>query len=125
MIPTLFFPTPRQFAILAVLIGLALAYAFYLRFAVIQDPDAGFACASVQSWFCNTRRVVLTLFMQNVFGWTALVAAVVNLWRPSVLITAVALLAAAFGLVLFNVQLAALAVTLVLFSLARRAPEPE
>jgi len=111
--------------ILAALTGLAFAYAFYLRFAVIQDPNAGFACEQVQSWFCNSRRVVLMLFMQNLLGWTALVAALLNLWRPSVLIMAVALAASAFGLVLFNVELAALAVTLLLLSLARRAPEPE
>jgi hypothetical protein len=45
--------------------------------------------------------------------------------RPSIVLCTIALIAIGFGLVLYNASLAALAVALLVFSLARPAPEPE
>jgi len=55
----------------------------------------------------------------------ALIAAALNLLRPSLAFFAVALATAGFGIVLYNVALSALAVGLLIVSFARRAPEPE
>ena len=48
-----------------------------------------------------------------------------NLLRPSLVLTAIALAAAGLGVVLYNVGLAGIAVALLILSLARRAPAPE
>ena len=45
--------------------------------------------------------------------------------RPSIVLVAVALAAAAFGVVLHNADLSALAAALLILSLARPAPAPE
>ena len=55
----------------------------------------------------------------------SLVAALLNLMRPTILLVAVALAASAFGLVLHNANLAGLAAALLLLSLARPAPAAE
>jgi hypothetical protein len=55
----------------------------------------------------------------------ALTAALLNLLRPSIVLVSTALAAAGFGLVLHNADLSGLAVTLLIFSLARPAPAPE
>jgi hypothetical protein len=68
---------------------------------------------------------VIVLSNHSVFGWVALGAAVLNLIRPSILLVAVALAAAAFGVVLHNANLAGLAAALLMLSLARPAPAPE
>ena len=65
------------------------------------------------------------LFTPSVFGAVALGAALLNLVRPSVLLCAVALIAAGFGLVLYNAALSALAVAVLILSLARPAPEQD
>ena len=51
--------------------------------------------------------------------------ALLNLLRPSLVLFAVALAAAGFGIVLYNIALSALAVGLLILSLARPAPEPD
>ena len=45
--------------------------------------------------------------------------------RPSFVLCAVALVAGGFGIVLYNVALSALAVALLILSLARPSPEPD
>ena len=59
------------------------------------------------------------------FGWVALIAALINLLRPAILLMAVALVAIAFGLVLHNANLAGVAAALLMLSLARHAPAAE
>ena len=58
-------------------------------------------------------------------GGEDLAAALLNLLRPSAVLCAVALVAAGHGLVIYNTTLSALAVALLVLSLARPAPEPE
>jgi hypothetical protein len=55
----------------------------------------------------------------------ALVAALLNLIRPSVVLLAIGLAAGGFGLVLHNAGLAGLAAGLLILSLARPAPAAE
>jgi hypothetical protein len=117
-------PSPRQTAILAAIAVLGLGYGFYLRYGLIEQSAIGIACESDgTSWLCATRRTAIALFTPQVFGITALGAALLNLLRPSVVFWAVALLAAGAGIVLYNVALSALAVALLILSLARPVPE--
>ncbi|MBV8791923.1 MAG: hypothetical protein JO237_07685 [Pseudolabrys sp.] len=122
----LFLPSARATNILLVIGFCALGYAFYLRYLVIELSTVGLACnTGLDTWLCLTRRVVTALFQHSVFGTAAIVIATINLCHPSLVLFAAALAAAAFGIVLYNVALSGLAVALLVFSLARRAPEPE
>jgi hypothetical protein len=116
----LFAPTARQTNWL-ILLGLgSLGYALYLRYLAVELSSVGLACqGGLQTWLCSTRQLVMTLFNNSVFGWVALAAAIVNLIRPTLPIFALGLVAAAFGVVLYNVGLSALAAALLFLSFAR------
>jgi hypothetical protein len=119
-------PTPRQGAVLAVIGALALAAGFYLRHQVIEQAAVGIACTGgSEDWLCTVRRGTIALFTPSAFGFAAMIAALLNLMRPSLVLWAIALLAAGFGIVLYNVALSALAVALLILSLARPAAEAE
>lgn len=116
----LFAPTARQTNWLIVLGLVALGYALYLRYLAIELSSVGLACqGGLQTWLCATRKLVMTLFSHSVFGWVALGAALVNLVRPTLAVFALGLVAAAFGVVLYNVGLSALAAALLILSFAR------
>jgi hypothetical protein len=122
----LFLPTARQTNWLLVVGFLALGEALYLRYLAIEYATVALACqAGLQTWLCATFRLVIILFNHSAFGWVALVAAVLNLLRPSVVLVSIALAGAGFGLVLHNADLSGLAVALLVVSLARPAPAPE
>jgi hypothetical protein len=119
----LFLPTPRQTNWLLIVGFLALGEALYLRYLAIEYATVSLACqGGLQTWLCASFRAVIALYQNGVFGWIALVAALLNLVRPSIVPVAVALAAAAFGLVLHNAGLAGLAAALLILSLARPAP---
>ena len=123
---TLFQPTPRQIAILALMAGAALMHALVVRYFVIEQTAVSLACdAGNGAWLCPSRKLLLALHIPPLLGITALIAAVLNLVRPSIVLVAVALVAAGHGLVIYNTSLSALAVAVLLLSLARPAPEPE
>jgi hypothetical protein len=122
----LFLPTARQ-ANWLIVIGLcSVGYALYLRYLAIEQSSVGLACqAGAQTWICLTRKTVVALFQQSVFGWAALAVALLNLVRPSVVLFAAALAAGGFGIVLYNTALSALAAAFLLLSFARPAPAAE
>src|ERR1700687_2258183 len=98
--PRLFLPTARQANWLLVIGFLALGEALYLRYLAIEYATVALACqAGLQTWLCATFRLVITLFNHSVFGWIALAAALINLMRPSIVLVAIALATAGFGLV--------------------------
>jgi hypothetical protein len=120
----LFHPTARQLSVVVPLGLLALGCAFYMRYRVIQDTPTGLACdGGLSTVLCTTRTATIALFQHWVFGAVAIGAAVLNLARPSRVLFAIGMIAAAFGIVLYNVVLAALAVPLLIVSLARPAVE--
>jgi hypothetical protein len=122
----LFRPTARQTNWLLVIGFLAVGEALYLRYMAIEKANVALACqAGLSSWLCSTYRVTIPLFQHEVFGAAALLVALVNLIRPSVVLMGLGLAAAGFGLVLHNVDLAALAVAALILSLARPAPASE
>jgi hypothetical protein len=119
---SLFLPTARQTNWLLIVAFLAVGQALYIRYMAIENLNTELACqAGLQTWLCTAFRVSIVAFNYNVFGWTALGAAVLNLWRPSLLWTSLALAAAGFGVVLHNADLSALAAGVLILSLARPA----
>jgi hypothetical protein len=122
----LFRPTARQTNWLLVIGFLAVGEAMYVRFTSIENSKVALAChAGLPTWLCSTDRIVIALFEHEIFGTAALAAAVLNLLRPSLVLFGLALAASGFGLVLHNTGLSALAVGVLVLSLARPAPAPE
>jgi hypothetical protein len=122
----LFLPSPRATNILLIIGFCSVGYALYLRYLVIEQSSISLACeGGLNTWLCFTRNVITMLFRNSAFGILAVAAAALNLLRPSMVLTAIALAAAGFGIVLYNVGLAGIAVALLILSLARRAPAPE
>src|ERR1700735_999346 len=92
-----FLPTARQINWLLVVGFLALGQALYLRYMAIENNTVSLACqAGLRTWVCDTFRLTIVLFNHNVFGWVALAAAALNLFRPSIVLVTLALAAAAF-----------------------------
>ena len=117
-------PTQRQAIALGIVALVALGYGFYLRYQVIEQSAVGIACESNGlNWLCANRRTAIALFTPQAFGIVALGAAGLNLLRPSVVFWAIALLSGGAGIVLYNTALSALAVALLILSLARPVPE--
>jgi hypothetical protein len=122
----LFRPTAAQINWLLVIAFAALGEALYLRYLAIEYANVSLACqGGLQTWLCTSFRAAITLYNHQVFGLVALAAALLNLIRPSIVLMALTLAAAGFGLVLHNAELSALAVALLVLSLARPAPAPE
>jgi hypothetical protein len=122
----LFLPSPRQIHWLLIIAFLLTGEAIYLRYLAIEYAPVSLACqAGLDTWLCTTFRLVIVLFNHSVFGWLALVAALLNLIRPSVVLLAIGLAAGGFGLVLHNAGLAGLAAGFLILSLARPAPAAE
>lgn len=117
-----FRPSPREGVLLVALTAAAVACSLYLRYRVIQNSEIGVACdAGLGTLFCRARAGVVFLFQYSLFGWVALAAAALNLVRPSVALMAVGLVAAGFGIVLYNVMPSAFAAGLMILAFARPA----
>jgi hypothetical protein len=120
--PRLFRPMGRQWAAVIALGLLTLGCAFYMRYAVIQHTPTGLACdAGLPTLLCRTRSATIAIYQHTGFGAFALAAAAVNLWRPRLALFVVGLIAAALGVVLYNLVLSGLALALLILSLARPA----
>jgi hypothetical protein len=116
----LFLPSAGQLNVLIPIGMSALGYALYMRYLVIQQTSVGLACdAGLATWLCAARKVVISLHQHSAFGWLALAAAVLNLIRPSPILFAIGMVAAALGIVLYNVELSGLAAALLILSFAR------
>ncbi len=121
----LFLPTARQLNFLLVIAFLSVGEALYLRYMGMENSITSLACqAGLNTWLCATLRLATVLYHYEVFGSVALVAALLNLVRPSLLLVALVLAAAGMGVVLHNVDLSALAAGVLILSLARPAPTP-
>jgi hypothetical protein len=120
----LYRPSLRAILILAPAVAAALGVALFLRYGIIQNTPIGLACeAGEDSFTCTLRFAAILLFTWDVFGWVAVAAALVQLWRPNIIAFGVGSVFAALGLVLYNTRLSALAVALLVISLARAAPK--
>lgn len=125
-----FLPSPRAANVLIALGAAALGYALYLRYLMIENSTIGLACeAGLNTSACLVRKIAIFLFRYEAFGILALVASTYHLLRPQIYAFAIGMIAAAFGLVLYNNGLAALATALLVVSFARPVivdtPPPE
>lgn len=122
----LFLPSARATNVLLIVGFCSLGYALYLRYLAIELSSVGLACGGgLDTWLCFSRRIAIALFTNYVFGIAALAVAALNLLRPSLVLFALALAAACFGIVLYNIAMSALAIGLLVLSFARRAPESD
>lgn len=108
---------------LALMLGLFLATAgaaALIRFQLVELSQVALACdAGGESAGCLLRRGAIALFSRDLFGWAALLGGLLLLAWPRWWLLALTLTAAAFGLLLYNSELAALGLTLVLLAPAR------
>jgi len=115
--------SPYQVQFLMVVGFVTVGYALYVRYLAIEFSPVALACdAGTQTMLCKARALSTVLFKSSVFGITALVIAVLNLTRPSIVLLTVGLIAAALGIVLYNVVLSGLAIGLFILGFARPAP---
>jgi hypothetical protein len=122
--PRLFLPSRREALVLALLGAAALGAALFFRYGIVQNTPLGLACEAGRGGVvCAARLAVILKFTFSVFGWGALIAAAIQLWRPNVVTFGIGLVFALSGLVLYNTGASALAFALLLLSLARPAPE--
>ncbi len=102
---------------------LTIGYAIYLRYMAIEFAHVRLECeAGLQTMLCKTRILMTYLFKSYVFGIVALIVAVLHLIRPSIVTLTVGLVAACFGIVLYNVGLSGVALGLLILGFARPAP---
>ena len=122
----LFKPTARQTNWLLVIGFVSVGWALYLRYMAIELSGFALSCqAGLDTWLCFARKSAVTLHQYSIFGAVALAIATLNLLRPSLVLFGAGLAVAGLGLVLYNVTLSALAVGLLMLSLARTAPLAE
>jgi hypothetical protein len=115
--------TPYQVQWLLVVGFLTVGYAIYVRYMAIELSSTSLACdAGLQTLLCRSRALATTLFRNSVFGITAVIIAVLHLIRPSIVLLTLGLIAAGFGIVLYNVVLSGLAIGLLILGFARPAP---
>ena len=116
--------TPYQVQWLLVVGFFTVGYALYLRYLAIEFSPTALACeAGLQTWLCKTRIAVTWLFKNSVFGIVALAIATLHLIRPSIVLLTGGLIAAGFGIVLYNIGLSGIAIALLILGFARPAPE--
>jgi hypothetical protein len=115
--------TPYQVQWLMVVGFLTVGYALYLRYLAIELSTVSLACdAGLQSMLCQARSLATVLYKNSVFGITALIIAVLNLIRPSIVLMTGGVIAAGLGIVLYNIELSGLAIGLLILGFARPAP---
>ncbi|MGO4715322.1 hypothetical protein [Bradyrhizobium sp. 2TAF24] len=102
---------------------LTVGYALYIRYLAIEYSPLALACdGGLQTMLCKTRLLMTTLFRNSVFGIAALVIAALHLIRPSIVTLTAGLVAAGFGIVLYNIGLSGIAIGLLILGFARPAP---
>ncbi|MET0677564.1 MAG: hypothetical protein ABW175_17345 [Bradyrhizobium sp.] len=115
--------SPYQVQFLLVVGFATVGYALYIRYLAVEFSTVALACdAGLQSTLCKMRSLATYLFKNSVFGITAVVIAVLHVMRPSILLLTLGLVAAGFGIVLYNILLSGLAIGLLILGFARPAP---
>ena len=115
-----FLPTPRETNLLVFLGCASFGYALYLRHMVVDASTLELACAAgLPRASCFLRRAVTDFRDMELFGGTAIIAAVAHFIAPRFTAFAIAMCAAIFGLVLGNPEPAAMAAGLLILSFAR------
>src|SRR3977135_633237 len=107
--------TPYQVQWLLVVGFLTVGYALYLRYLAVEFSTVALACdAGLQTMLLKARLLVTSLFRNSVFGVVALIIATLHLMRPSIVLLTGGLIAAGFGIVLYNIGLSGIALGLLI-----------
>src|ERR1700743_2947252 len=115
--------TPYQVQWLMVVGFVTVGYALYLRYLAVEFSTVSLACdAGLPTMVYKTRILSTYLFKNFVCGVVALVIATLHLIRPSIVLLTGGLIAAGFGIVLYNIALSGLAIGLLILGFARPAP---
>ena len=115
--------TPYQVQFLLVVGFVTVGYALYLRYLAVEFSTVALACdAGLQTMLCKSRALATYLFKNSVFGIVALIVATLHVMRPSIATLTVGLIAAGFGIVLYNIALSGVAIGLLILGFARPAP---
>jgi hypothetical protein len=115
--------TPYQVQFLLVVGFVTVGYALYLRYLAVEFSPVALACdAGLPTVLCKTRILATALFRNSVFGVVALVIATLHVIRPSIVLLTLGLIAAGFGIVLYNSGLSGAAIGLLILGFARPAP---
>jgi hypothetical protein len=115
-----FLPSPRATNVLVAISLIALCYAMYVRYMLIETSTVALGCdAGLALARCTVRKISMFFFQNQVFGIAALAIAALHLFRPNIYLFAFALALTGFGLVLYNNGLAAIALALLVVSFAR------
>ena len=115
--------TPYQVQWVLIVGFLSVGYALYLRYLAVESSTVSLACdGGLQTTLCKSRSLATYLFRNSVFGIAALVIAVLHVIRPSIVLLTAGLIAAGFGIVLYNVGLSGVAIGLLILGFARPAP---
>lgn len=115
--------TPFQVQWLLIVGFMTVGYALYLRYMAIEFSPVALACdAGLPTMLCKTRLLVTSLFGNSVFGIVALIIAALHIVRPSIVLLTGGLIAAGFGIVLYNIGLSGIAIGLLILGFARPAP---
>lgn len=102
---------------------LTVGYAIYLRYMAIEFSQVRLECeAGLPTMLCKTRLLLTYLFKHYVFGATAMIVAILHVIRPSIVTLTAGLIAAGFGIVLYNIGLSGIAIGLLILGFARPAP---
>src|ERR1700716_1402723 len=116
---------PYQVQWLLVVGFLTVGFALYLRYLAIELSTVALACdAGLQTMLCKTRVLATALFRNSVFGIVAIIIATLHVIRPSIVLLTGGLIAAGFGIVLYNIGLSGIAIGLLILGFARPAPPP-
>lgn len=115
--------TPYQVQWILIVGFLTIGYALYLRYMAIEFAQVRLECeAGLQTMLCKTRLTMTYLFKNYVFGIVALVIATLHFIRPSIVTLTAGLIAACFGIVLYNIGLSGVAIALLILGFSRPAP---
>jgi hypothetical protein len=115
--------TPYQVQWLLIVGFVTVGYALYLRYLAVEFSTLALACdAGLQTLLCKTRLLATYLFRNSVFGIAALIIAILHVIRPSIVLLTAGLVAAGFGIVLYNIALSGVAIGLLILGFARPAP---
>ena len=115
--------TPYQVQFLLVVGFVTVGYALYLRYLAVELSTVALACdAGLQTMLCKARTLATYLFKNSVFGIAAVIIATLHVMRPSIVLLTGGLIAAGFGIVLYNIALSGIAIGLLILGFARPAP---
>ena len=115
--------TPYQVQWLLITGFLSVGYALYLRYLAVEFSTVALACdAGLQTMICKIRLLITYLFRNSVFGIAGVVIGVLHVIRPSIVLLTAGLVAAGFGIVLYNIALSGIAIGLLILGFARPAP---